>query len=169
MKNIHVLNTDKLSRLFSILQFNYVFDKDNNYSEVYKKVHGYKNQHVFITSDEEIKEGDIFIHPNGTIERASRSLDGRGISKIILTTDQDLIADGVQSISNDFLEWFVDNPNCMMVEVEEIKCTGQCWKFIESDYEDTCLSGCELKGEYKIIIPKEELKQETIEIKIKSK
>jgi hypothetical protein len=29
--------------------------------------------------------------------------------KIILTTDLDLIKDGVQSIDNEFLEWFVKN------------------------------------------------------------
>jgi hypothetical protein len=31
------------------------------------------------------------------------------LQKIILTTDLDLIKDGVQSIDNEFLEWFVKN------------------------------------------------------------
>jgi hypothetical protein len=38
--------------------------------------------------------------------------------KIILTTDQDLIADGVQAIDDTFLEWFVKNPSCEKVEVD---------------------------------------------------
>jgi flavorubredoxin len=37
--------------------------------------------------------------------------------KIILTTDGDLIKDGVQSIDDEFLEWFVENPSCEEVEV----------------------------------------------------
>ncbi len=126
------------------------------------------NQNIYITSDEEIKEGDWFIRKNKIHQL--RWDDGNGnlytknglkiykssSKKIILTTDTDLITDGVQSIDDEFLEWFVNNPSCEEVEVKEMKCTGQCWKFIESDYEDTCLSGCELKGKYKIIIPKEE-------------
>jgi hypothetical protein len=66
--------------------------------------------------------------------------------KIILTTDQDLIKDGVQDIDDDFLEWFVKNPSCEKVEV---KCYS---KFNDGDFTD-----------YKIIIPKEEPKQETLE------
>jgi hypothetical protein len=37
--------------------------------------------------------------------------------KIILTTDQDLIKDGVQAIDDEFLEWFTNNPSCEEVEV----------------------------------------------------
>ena len=38
--------------------------------------------------------------------------------KIILTTDQNLIADGVQAIDDDFLEWFSSkNGNVNFVEV----------------------------------------------------
>ena len=39
--------------------------------------------------------------------------------KIILTTDKELIKDGVQAIDDDFLEWFVKNPSCE--EVETVK------------------------------------------------
>ena len=37
--------------------------------------------------------------------------------KIILTTDQDLIADGVQAIDDEFLEWFVKNPSCENIPI----------------------------------------------------
>lgn len=38
----------------------------------------------YLPVEGEIKEGDIFIHPDGTKERASRDLDGRGLSKVKL-------------------------------------------------------------------------------------
>jgi sialic acid synthase SpsE len=121
------------------------------------------HQYLYITSEEEIKKGDWFSHKQINYLRVSNSnaipMDAK---KIILTTDPDLIKDGVQAINDKFLEWFIANPSYEEVEVEKLKCTGQCWKFIESDYKKTCLSGCELK-EYKIIIPQEEPKQETLE------
>jgi hypothetical protein len=43
---------------------------------------------------------------------------------IILTTDQDLIKDGVQPIDDDFLNWLVKNPSCEEVEVRKI---GKEW------------------------------------------
>jgi hypothetical protein len=41
-----------------------------------------------------------------------------GYKEIILTTDQDLIKDGVQAIDDEFLEWFVQNPSCEVVKIE---------------------------------------------------
>lgn len=40
--------------------------------------------------------------------------------KIILTTDVDLIKNGVQEIDDEFLEWFVKNPSCENVNIEKI-------------------------------------------------
>lgn len=78
-----------------------------------------------------------------------------GYKKIILTTDQDLIKDGVQEIDDEFLEWFVKNPSC-----EEVKIKPYCEKL--TCQNDSCNVCCqELK--YKITIPKEEPKQETLE------
>jgi hypothetical protein len=37
--------------------------------------------------------------------------------KIILTTDQDLIAEGIQPIDDTFLQWFVNNSSCEFVDV----------------------------------------------------
>jgi len=65
------------------------------------------------------------------------------LKKIILTTDQDLIKDGVQAIDDEFLEWFVKNPSCEWVEVEKISL---------GKVEGTTMS----VSKYKIIIPKEE-------------
>jgi hypothetical protein len=150
MKNIHVLPTDKPSRLFineEILEL----DTECIISEDW----WIKNQNIYITSDEEIKEGDWFHIPNQMIgyEHISNewSADLKSVyaKKIILTTDQDLIKDGVQAIDDEFLEWFVKNPIC-----EEV----------ETFYSDKDLEGY-WRGieEYQIIIPKEEPKQETLE------
>jgi hypothetical protein len=105
--------------------------------------------HLYITSDAEIKDEDYCVHTNqNSIIKIGK---GEGklmkghlyLKKIILTTDQDLIAEGVQDIDDEFLDWFVENPNCDFVEVQK-------W-FDGLDFL-----------EYKIIIPKEEPKKETI-------
>jgi hypothetical protein len=66
----------------------------------------------------------------------------KGCKKIILTTDGDLIKDGIQVIDDDeFLEWFVKNPSCERVEVSE-----DCFKPSNMVY------GINMEP-YKIIIP----------------
>jgi hypothetical protein len=70
-----------------------------------------------------------------------------GYKKIILTDNQDLIKDGVQSIDDTFLEWFVRNPSCESVEVINEQYTQNYHKDI-------------WYNRYKIIIPQEEPKQD---------
>ena len=145
MKNIHVLPTDNPSRLFYNVGGALLFRNYENYNGV----------NIYITSDEEIKEDYVIAYGvvikvmmfdketlyfiNGT--KAKRE----DCKKIILTTDQYLIKDGVQAIDDEFLEWFVKNPTC-----EEV----------ETVFNNRGITGAEkiLKtfGEYKIIIPKEE-------------
>jgi len=108
MKNVHLVPTDKPSRFTFIKYYSYYrFRKDefiNNDT--------HQNQNIYITTDEEIKEGDWYCSPYGIISKHNGTEmlpdDWR---KIILTTDQDLIADGVQAIDDEFLEWFVKNPS----------------------------------------------------------
>jgi hypothetical protein len=118
MKNIHVLPTDKPSRLH--LNNSGLVLCDLNFGK--NTING---QNIYITSDEEIKEGDWhFKKTNNTV--GNYKLDsinpnkGR-YNKIILTTNQELINDGVQLITDEFLEWFVKNPSCEEVEVEQFK------------------------------------------------
>jgi hypothetical protein len=157
MKNIHLLPTDKYSDLvYSTNKYGGYF-LSRHYSPMREMGDSYQN--IYITSDEEIKEGDWVLgdfpdKPIGKViskygeEFTAQSLNGDkyGLAqydskKIILTTDQDLIKDGVQSIDDGFLEWFVKNPNCEEVEVESWQTKGE-WDI-----------------DYKIIIPKEEPKQ----------
>jgi hypothetical protein len=151
MKNIHILPTDKPSRLYY---------KDDNYKlanstmaiDWYISSAGYKPTNIYITSDEEIKEDDWIGYLNLKKWVPVKYLGGDLIGsekKIILTTDQDLIAGGVQAIDDEFLEWFVKNPSCEFVDVKKQYITPL------GDVVDFCYDNERLN--YKIIIPQEEL------------
>jgi hypothetical protein len=138
MKNIFLLPTDKPSRLF---KFANQLHLDNIPKDYYKKYN------IYITSDEKIKEGDWGLSKLNEVILFGRSYNEKFYKKIILTTDQDLIADGVQAIDDEFLEWYVKNPSCEFVEVRK--------------YHSGILSDIsEITSSLKIIIPKEESKQE---------
>jgi hypothetical protein len=132
MKNIHILKTDKPTSLFIIEGKLYNYHKPQQCDGVDKI-----NVNIYITSDEEIKEGDWLLNLNGIFKVKPNYINcNPTYKKIILTTDTDLIKDGVQAIDDEFLEWFVKNQSCESVEVEEIH------------YSDT--------NRYEIIIPTEE-------------
>ena len=160
MKNIHVLATDKPSKIGQSffdksLHFNPIFNYELEKERVIP-------QHIYITNDEEIKEGDWFIR-DGSIHKCFRvhktdiefltSIDSvycgsntfwskEFCKKIILTTDQDLIKDGVQAIPDEFLNWFVNNPSCEYVNITTYG------DYLSLHYSDL------LYNVYKIIIPK---------------
>jgi hypothetical protein len=113
MKNIHLIPTDKPSRLF--------IDIDDNKLKITQPIGGeyMMNQHIYITSNEEIKEGVNQWYLDKVLNEPYNSGGAQYSSKqdvIILTTDMDLIQDGIQPIDDDFLEWFVENPNCGYVD-----------------------------------------------------
>ena len=119
MKNVYVLPTDKPSRLFELsgdlhLHTELGFDPK-------------RSKNIYITTNEKPKLNDWVLDILDNVmfrvteeDILTTELDGLpfNFKKIILTTDQDLIKDGVQSIDDDFLEWFVNNPSCERVEVE---------------------------------------------------
>ena len=161
MKNIHIIPTDKPSRLFKVsgeLKLTRNFDFYN----------GSEYQNIYITSDEEIKEGDwcydkvlnlIFQTDNHTDFNYVNQTDN--VFKIILATEQGL--DGVQAIDDTFLEWFVNNSTCEEVEVE-IETTS-----IQLPQQQLSENSYDLafrwinKKVYKIIIPQEEPKPAMLE------
>jgi|688.fasta_scaffold124003_6 hypothetical protein len=119
--NIHILPTYKASRL-----------QKTKYGNLFlvNKFKSYDNctpQHIYITNDEEIKPNDWYEN-NGVIFKADTLFDeGNNPNnsnprvtdfnkKIILTTDPQLIEDGVQEIDKTFLEWVVKNPSCEFVK-----------------------------------------------------
>lgn len=167
-KNIHVLPTDKPSRLgYLTKKGKEVFKDLRLFDRLMPNILDSENQHIYITSDKEIKEGDWVIYQKFmfplkvVLDQDGYHIINNGIGevvgdyyslqerykKIILTTDQDLIKDGVQAINDEFLEWFVKNPSCERVEVVDVRNLGVYGSFYP----------------YKIIIPKEEPKQETLE------
>lgn len=155
MKNLYLLPTDKPSRL------GYLTKKGK---EVYKDLRFFnrlmpiildgENQNLYIISDEEIKDGEYAISLN-LVRKGHNSdyavfkmnLEQRQameelnikkdeVLKVLLTTDQDLIKNGVQAIDDDFLKWFVNNSSC-----EEVK-IFRLWESL-------------FNFEYEIIFPKE--------------
>ena len=154
MKNIHLIPTGKPSRLYYHNDGELKFISDINILFT-------TSQNLYITSDEEIKEDfkGWFI---GQGEFEKKCVDTTIINnelylidwlgntdrviwckKIILTTDQELINDGVQSIDNEFLEWFINNPSCESVEIEKL-----CQKEVISEWWES-LSDEEMKEVFK--------------------
>jgi hypothetical protein len=118
MKNIFVLPTDKPSRL--------AFDIDDNFYLLceepvfFKHQELVENRSIYITSSEKIKEGDWYLDTfKNEIRKAQLDLFNDTYKKIILTTDQKLIEDGIQAIDNEFLRWFKKNPTCECVEIDK--------------------------------------------------
>jgi hypothetical protein len=119
MKNLFLLPTEKPSRISLHTTGLY-----NLACELYENSTNFSNRHIYITSNEEIKAGDYRLNIQRDYFKKS---DKEGLDyynkrndvfkKIILTTDQDLIADGIQAMDDTFLELFVKNPNCESVEV----------------------------------------------------
>ncbi len=154
MKNVFLLPTDKSSVLY----------KRNDLGKFYLGsfdicVPGDKlrtNQHIYITNSEEIEEGDWFITTDtNEIDKSDWvKFNFNNGKKIILTSDPELIENGVQAIDDEFLDWFVQNPSCKFVQVDTYsKKIG-----IETDangYREMDV----FVSDYKIIIPKEEPKR----------
>jgi len=146
MKNIHVLPTDKPSRLQRFTDVDKIEFELTSKDEFFNK-----GMNIYITSDEEIKDkcyvlseisiGSLYL--DGIINTAAMLAEGQW-KKIILTTDQDLIKDGVQAIEDDFLEYYIGVPFGEIKEVEVLK------------YKSNNMHKMNLG--YKIIIPKEEPK-----------
>lgn len=69
--------------------------------------------------DEYVTDGIEVIKATPKLVNAQGLLDRREWKKIVLTTDPDLIAARVKSAGDEFLDWFVKNPNCETVGVRQ--------------------------------------------------
>jgi hypothetical protein len=188
MKNIYLLPTDKPSRLY--------IDNKGKYNLEIGQIDFKTFKNIYITSDEQVKEGDYYV---------SLILDGKKIwkttkidcitkadlnktneylvepfskycKKLVLTTDTQLIKDGVQEIGDEFLEWFVKNPSCEEVMVdkfisERYFCTNPIipkeepkpHSFCETPEEKCTMNYCDENGCQNRKRELVELKQETLE------
>ena len=121
MKNIHILPTDKPSRIIYNDANDLCYQSNKSYKNDRKWMHR-KKFNIYITSDEYI---GLSYYLDGSLVRKGVVDDKdywevrKDYKKIILTTDQDLIKDGVQAIDDEFLEWFVQNPSYEKVDLEQ--------------------------------------------------
>lgn len=110
MKNIHILQTDKPSRLWMSKLGN--IGRCNDTKPI-NKVLG-NNILIYITFDEYIHSGDYLIHDGVVYNcmtccedfihlKGLESLNREQCKKIVLTTDPVLIKDGIQRIDDNFL------------------------------------------------------------------
>ena len=142
MKNIHLLATDKPSRLvLDTINNNLFLTTTEDFGTdimKFQNIYIIHNKHI----KDEIKEGDWILWKAKVVKAINTSYwDAK---KIILTTNQQLISDGVQAISDEFLQWFVMNPSCEEVKVEKEKVIlGEVLGTTYIDYN------------YKFIIPQE--------------
>ena len=158
MKNIYILPTDSPSKL--ALQLNNQPNYNLQFSEqISTWTSNWEKQNIYITDNSEIKEENwVYCIKRKLfgkiveIQLAKNTLDNSMLyfeiedkeiwcklsncKKIILTTDQYLIKNGVQAIDDVFLEWFVENPSCEEVAID--------FSLVSGSFK------------YKIIIPKED-------------
>jgi len=136
MKNIHIIPTNP---------------NDETCGGIWiKKTRDWCN--IYITNDEKIKERDYATDGKNIVIWSNDFIDTyKAYKKIILTTDKDLIKDGIQAIDDEFLEWFIKNPSCEKVDVELIEDSENHPELVGNPREEWSY--------YKIIIPKEEPKK----------
>jgi hypothetical protein len=119
MKNINVIPTEKPSRLYKDDNQVLTLNTHPLLKGIFTNGIG-SNQNIYITSDEYI---GLSYYLDGNLVRKGVVDDKeywevrKDYKKIILTTDQDLVVNGVQAIDDEFLEWFVKNPSCEEVDV----------------------------------------------------
>jgi hypothetical protein len=162
MKNIHVLPTDKPSRLiiYSTLL--------NEFRLLNEPIEDWKHKrNIYITSDSKFVRDEYITDGIEVIKATSKLVDAQGLvgrrdwNKIIITTDPELIKDGVHPIGEDFLKWFVENPTCIKVEVVYglFNPMGR-----QVDPNDLGQNHSKCVWKYKIITTKEKQKQHLIDM-----
>lgn len=156
MKNIYLLPTKEPSRL----QYGMFNNSELGLSK--EPLSWRDSRHLYITSDDEIKEGDWFYDNHFEqicmfdVDFKRNPNDYDDCKKIILTTDPKLISDGIQVVDEDFLKWFLIHSHYEFVEV------GQ---YAEDDGYETDANGramSKCKWVWRITIPT--VKNEPIDI-----
>ena len=175
MKNIHVLPTEnykqdyttQIGEVIKVVRLGQlILNKETNQLSVNKSTQWAAScdtdvlvpHHMYITSsDKEVTKDEWWIDTKDNLVFKVTDEDilvikedglPQGFFKIILTTDQDLIKDGVQPIGDKLLEWFIKNTGCETVEIDrDEREVGNHLGGVVTEY-----------GDYKIIITEEEPK-----------
>lgn len=182
MKNIHIIPTPKPNKLVSNLIEGMCSKDTMAVNSIKATWYVLKYQNIYITSKDEATKGDYIMHGGVVYKVAQTGLqfsgaytmrvfekdDSEGFavvnpklaSKIVITSDEDLIKDGVQATPDGFLEWIAMNPTCDFVRIDKLlqKRHGVTWHVVP-----TQKTGNEADGIYRfyymVILPKEEPKQ----------
>ena len=162
MKNIFLIPTDKPSRLYYHSDLKHLVLTNKTMLREFVI-----NQNIYITSnskfvrDEYITDGMEVMKATPKLVDAQGLVDRRDWKKILMTTDPELIKDGVHPIGEEFLKWFVENPTCIKVEVVYglFNPMGR-----QVDPNDLGQNHSKCVWKYKIITTKEEQKQHLIDM-----
>jgi hypothetical protein len=152
MKNLYLLPTCKQSKIHLGNEGVYFTKEVNSFIP-----YSYPKNIYIISDKKKIKKGDWVLYNKKYVRKVDETFNQSGVDwnfsntdKIILTTDLDLVADGVQVIDDEFLGWFVKNPTCEIIEIKSNL------EFLGDDYRH----GGEQTLVHKIIIPQEEPKNQ---------
>lgn len=148
MANIHILPTDKPSRLtiYSTLL--------NEFRLLPEPIGDWKNKrNIYITSDETPKEGGYVLWENKVYKYREfmkmRTPVYTDYFSIIITTDLELIKDGVQALEDKEIEFIISNPKVNKLDVTK----ELCYK----PYNEETEVPKEKYEYYMVVLPKEEL------------
>jgi hypothetical protein len=152
MKNLHLITTDKPSRLWLSKLGNLTRCHD---IKPIKEALG-NNVNIYITDDSKIRNGDWYFDGSDFVHKKTKYNDSlvdgnKQAKKIILTTDTKLIEDGIEEIDDNddneakFIEWLIKNPTCEFVETH-------LWISDEDDIDEYYDSPDEYPSYYEIII-----------------
>lgn len=166
MRNVFIIPTDKPSRLaYDFYEKFYLLSEDTQFFEFQNLV---QNRELYITNDEEIKVNDYITDGYKVWQwKDDSSLLGR--KKVILSTDQDLINDGVQAIDDDFLEWFISKANDSGKPIDIFEVTYGVLKPFQSEDKGYLIHFSdnevleEPKQDYTALLKQVGTKQETLE------
>jgi hypothetical protein len=157
MKNIFLIPTENSSRL-SIKDGILILHRQQ-----WRK--GTQNLHITSDSkfvrDEYITDGIEVMKATPKLVDAQGLVDRRDWKKILMTTDPELIKDGVYPIGEEFLKRFVENSTCFKVEVVYglFNPMGR-----QVDPNDLGQNHSKCVWKYKIITTKEEQKQHIVDM-----
>jgi hypothetical protein len=122
---------------------------------------------LYVVSNNEGISENCWIITSGRLVQVSYLLSNEVVNgfKVILTTNDLLIKDSVQAIDDEFLEWFVNNPNCEEVEIKTrylhyYKTGEKLISFTKTpEFSSRNMQCIKIEPRYEIIIPQEEPKQ----------
>jgi hypothetical protein len=169
MKNIYILMTDKPTWFHKSILTG-VLRKSSSCIDDMRQAYGVN---IHITSDEKFVKDEYITDGMEVIRATPKLVDAQGLvnrrdwKKIILSTDEVLIKDGVQKIGEGFLNWFVKNPSCERIEftpyLKDIIDPATNIKYPSVQFGHFDETKMIFRYHYELIVPNEESKQETLE------